>query len=122
VDVLTTLRSQDLRSRMQHAALPTKREEVKLSLRLINYATGFGLEPPRSRSCPGRVRNFLFASYGPALVPARPSIRWVLGVLSPEAGRLGREAYNSPPRLLTRSREADLCIHSSIRLHGVVGA
>jgi hypothetical protein len=51
------------------------------------------------------------------LGPTKPPIQWVLGALSPEVKRPGREGHI---HLVPRSRMVDLYLHSPIRLHGLV--
>jgi hypothetical protein len=54
---------------------------------------------PRGRSSsPVRGKNFHFSmSSRQAMGPNQPPIQWVLGALSPEVKRPGREADHSPP-------------------------
>jgi hypothetical protein len=59
----------------------------------IGIATHYGLDDRGvGVPSPGRVKNFLLF-HG----PTQPPIQWVLGALSPEVKRPGREADHSQP-------------------------
>jgi hypothetical protein len=65
-----------------------------------------------------RKISLFSTAFRPALGPTtQPPIQWVAGALSWGVKRQGREADHSPP---SRSRMVELCLHSPIRLHGVV--
>jgi hypothetical protein len=73
-------------------------------------------------SSPGRGWEFFFSP--PHLDrlwgPTQPPVQWVLVALSLGAKRPGRESDHSPPSSVEFKEGAELCLHSPIRLMGVV--
>jgi hypothetical protein len=71
---------------------------------------------------PAGTGNFFDTVSRPALGPTHPAIQWVPGALSLGVNRPGRETDHSPPSSVevTESESVELCLHSLIRLNGVV--
>jgi hypothetical protein len=83
--------------------------------RTLGLLVGIPLEAWMYVSC------FLFCTASrTALEPTQPPIQGVLGTLSLEVKRPGREADHSPPSSVEVKEWVELYFHSPIRLHGVV--
>jgi hypothetical protein len=96
------------------------RVEAVIAQSVLRWATGWtiGVLAFDSR---GGLGIYLFTTAsGTALGPTQPPIRCVPGVLSLEVKRPGREADYSPPSSAEVKKYVELCLHSPIRLHGVV--
>jgi hypothetical protein len=87
---------------------------------VVGIATGYWLDD-RGVGVRVPVGSRIFStSSRPALGSTQPPVQWVPGALSPGIKQQGREADHSPPTSAEVKKDVDLCIHSPIRLHGVV--
>jgi hypothetical protein len=69
----------------------------------------------------GRVKNFHFSRASrPVVGPTHSPLQWVSGALSLRVNREEREADHLTETCVNGRENADLYIHSPIRLHGVV--
>jgi hypothetical protein len=126
--VISALHKQDMVGARQASAATTLCQyrqwihgsRVARAQSIQRWATGWTIEVLGFNTRRGLGIFLLTTESRTALGPTQPPIQWVLGALSLEAKRPGREADHSPPSSAEVKEWVQLYLNSPIRLHGVV--